>query len=44
MTFLVLSDEGDHDNSDGSSITAEENIDEQESTSHDNDSSSLTST
>ena len=34
--------EGDHDDSDGSSIAAEEDMDEQESTSH--DSSILTST
>jgi len=37
-------DEGDHDDSDGTSIAAEEDMDEQESTSHDNDSSILTIT
>ena len=37
-------DEGDHDEGDGSSIAAEEDMDEQESISHDNDSSILTST
>jgi len=35
---------GDHDNRDGSSIAAEEDMDEQESTSHDDDSSIQTST
>ena len=37
-------DKGDHYNSDDSSIAAEEDMDEQESISHDNDSSILTST
>ena len=37
-------DEGDHDDRDGSSIAAEEDIDERESTTHEDDSSVLTST
>ena len=37
-------DKGDRDDSDGSSIAAEEDMDEQEPTSHDDDSSILTST
>jgi len=35
---------GDHDNSDGSRIAAEEDMDERESTSHEDDSSILRST